>query len=129
MKDLFGKEPMKALSWKEPYATLMLHGKVETRTWHTSYRGLVLICSSKQPYASKIIQKISGADGLLRILNVMTKYIDSKFYRGNAIAVGRLVDCRPMIKSDEEKTFVQYREPWEEIKIGKNGKKKKVMKR
>lgn len=45
------KSPLRALSWKEPYATLMLHGKVETRTWPTDYRGLVLNCVALKDYA------------------------------------------------------------------------------
>ena len=49
-------EPIKALSWKQPYASLMLKGKIETRSWPTNYRGLVLICASKAPYSIKEIK-------------------------------------------------------------------------
>ncbi len=40
---------MKSLSVKQPWATLLLTGEklVECRTWQTSYRGELLICSSK----------------------------------------------------------------------------------
>jgi len=42
---------MKALSVKQPYANLIAKGlkTIETRTWRTSYRGPLLICSSKNP--------------------------------------------------------------------------------
>jgi hypothetical protein len=43
-------QKLMALSWKQPYAELMLHGKIETRTWQTKYRGWVMVCASKQPY-------------------------------------------------------------------------------
>lgn len=42
---------MKALSIKEPWATLILHfGKdVENRTWRTGYTGPLVICASARP--------------------------------------------------------------------------------
>lgn len=40
---------------------------------------------------------------------------------GQAIAVGRLVDCRPMTKDDEDDCFVKYRSPWKEKKEGRKG--------
>jgi predicted transcriptional regulator len=48
---------MKAISIKEPYATLILQGKktIETRTWTTKYRGDILLCASANPKS-----KISG---------------------------------------------------------------------
>lgn len=98
---------MKALSWKEPFASLMLKGKIETRTWHTHYRGWVLICSSKQPYAVYEVQRIAGDEQFERIMNC-TQW--NTFDLGKAIAVGRLVDCRKMVKEDEDKCFVQFRE-------------------
>jgi ASCH domain. len=46
---------MKAISLKEPWASLMLEGKktIETRVWKTNYRGKLLLCASKnqkRPY-------------------------------------------------------------------------------
>lgn len=40
---------MKALSVKQPWASLLVSGQktIECRTWKTSYRGPLLICSSK----------------------------------------------------------------------------------
>ncbi len=67
---------MKALSIKQPWANMIVDGlkTIETRTWSTSYRGTLLIVSSKQPpiYPS-----------------------------GMALAVADLVDCRPMTRQDE----------------------------
>jgi len=68
---------MKALSVKQPWANIIASGEktIETRTWATEYRGLLLIVSSKTP-------RIEPA--------------------GYALAVAKLVECRPMIKHDEE---------------------------
>lgn len=93
---------IKALFWKQPYANLMLHGKIETRTWNTNYRGLVLICSSKQPYPDKLVNLISNKFNINDILK------KEEIKNGYAIAVGDLIDCRLMKPEDEEKCFVSY---------------------
>ena len=109
-------ETIKALSWKEPYGTLMLYGKIETRVWKTSYRGLVLICASKKSYNLGEVFRISGGDLYRAIWNKIfpdkNKYSvnvsDNLFYCGKAFAIGELIDCRPMRKEDEDKCFVRY---------------------
>ena len=67
---------MKALSVRQPWANLIASGDkvIETRTWATDYRGDLLIVSSKTP-------RIEPA--------------------GCALAIARLVDCRPMTERDE----------------------------
>lgn len=67
---------MKALSIKEPWASMILSGKkvIETRTWKTNYRGPILLCASKSPKS-----KISGM----------------------AFAIAELTACMPMVKDDE----------------------------
>lgn len=67
---------MKALSVKQPWANLIAAGDktIETRTWSTDYRGDILIVSSKTP-------RIKPA--------------------GYALAIVRLVGCRPMTERDE----------------------------
>src|SRR6266576_2450647 len=67
---------MKALSIKQPWANLIASGQktIETREWATTYRGPILLVSSKVP-------KIEPA--------------------GCAVAVAELIDCRPMTKADE----------------------------
>lgn len=112
-------EPVLALSWKEPYASLMLHRKIETRTWSTKYRGLVLICASKAPYPFEVVNNIiSGSHQTNRIWETLN-YEMPKDTFGKAIAIGRLVDCRPMTKADEDLCFVEYKEPWIEKRPSK----------
>jgi hypothetical protein len=67
---------MKALSVKQPWANLIASGDktIETRTWATHYRGELLIVSSRTP-------RIDPA--------------------GCALAIVRLVDCRPMTERDQ----------------------------
>lgn len=107
MVDLFGNKEIRVLSWKEPFATLMLHGKIETRTWFTSYRGLVLICASKVTYTEAEIIRISGEVQTQRIFTTMNSK-GIKEQCGYAIAVGELVDCRMMREVDEDKCFVVW---------------------
>jgi hypothetical protein len=99
-------QKLMALSWKQPYAELMLHGKIETRTWNTNYRGWVLICTSKQPYYTDQLRVISGVDQMIR----MGRFLSNKNpnYEGKAIAIGKLIDCRPMIEIDEDSCFVKF---------------------
>jgi len=68
---------MKALSIKQPWASLIAQGKktIETRTWKTNYRGPLLICASKKP----------------TIHNLPT---------GCAIALVTLIGCRSMQVED-----------------------------
>lgn len=52
---------MKALSVKNPWASLIFHGKnIENRTWKTSFRGTVLIHASAKP--AGIISEILTQD-------------------------------------------------------------------
>lgn len=104
-------ERILALSWKQPFGSLMLHGKIETRVWDTKYRGPVLICTSKSAYSEEAVLSISGAYQFQRLCQrlLKDKTLD---LNGYAIAIGKLVDSRPMKSNDEDKCFVKYREPW-----------------
>ena len=68
---------MKAISLKEPWASLVLEGRktIETRVWRTNYRGKLLLCASKDPKSE----------------------ISSR-----AFATAELVDISPMVKADEK---------------------------
>lgn len=105
-------EKILALSWKQPFGTAMLYGKIETRVWNTNYRGLVLICTSKAAYSQHSVIGISGNRQFIRMCEAMIRDTKTLDLNGYAIAIGRLVDCRPMTKEDEDKCFVAYREPW-----------------
>ena len=95
---------VRALSWKEPYASMMLHGKIETRTWNTDYRGLVLMCASQKEYRKSDVLRISGYDTAQKIYELIQ---DEK--NGLAYAIGRLIDSRRMKPEDSERAHVIYR--------------------
>ncbi len=69
---------MKAISIKEPWASLIKNGlkDIETRTWATKYRGPLLLCASKYPKSD-----ISG----------------------HAFAKCNLVAIRPMLATDKKR--------------------------
>lgn len=98
---------MKALSWKEPYASLMLKGKIETRSWATNYRGKVLICATRRAFTLTDLSAIAGAQQLSRIRQ---RVPETDYLRSKAIAVATLSDCRPMTKADEDLCFVKFKE-------------------
>lgn len=128
MKDLFGSEEIRALSWKQPFASLMLHDKIETRKWATKYRGLVLICVSQKEYTENELKALSGIKQLDRIMNILSPFQIVQTC-GKAIAIGRLVDCRPMTINDEDKAFIKFRPAWKECKKNKDGSTRYVVKR
>ncbi len=100
-------EPIRAIWLKQPYASLMHHGKIETRTWATGYRGLVLLCASKAHYTQDEVESISGPVQTKRLFEELKD--DATLNNGGfALSVGRLVDCRPMKKADENQAFVAY---------------------
>lgn len=71
---------MKAISIKEPWAGMIKDGRktIETRTWRTNYRGPLLLCCSRKPFS---------------------------LIAGYAFAVANLVDCRTMIREDEDQAM------------------------
>lgn len=94
-KDEIDIMPVRALSWKQPYATMMLYGKAETRIWPTEYRGLVLICSSQKGYNDLQLSTISGG---IQVRRMREKLAEKRFpvLDGHALAIGRLHTCKPM---------------------------------
>jgi hypothetical protein len=106
---LYNGEAIRALTWKQPFAELMLHGKIETRTWSTDYRGWVLICAGLQTYNGRELSTMLSADLYSKNQHLFENIVrGGSLYCGKAIAVGQLTDCRPMEPSDVDKCFVDY---------------------
>lgn len=84
-------QPLKGLTMKNPYAWLMLLGKIETRTRRTNYRGPVLITSSQLPFNDVDIRRISGGRQALAIEVMHNNGND--LLHGHAIAIGFLEAC------------------------------------
>lgn len=83
---------MKALSIKEPFATLIKDGvKIyETRSWKTKYRGEIYIHASLSLSKSKNVENAN-------------KYLKSSIKPGYILCRCELIDCIPM--TDE---FIKY---------------------
>lgn len=85
---------MKALSVRQPYATLIATGEktIEWRSWKTPHRGALMICSSA-----------SWAEGEWDI----AEEDRDQFPRGVTLCTVDLVDCRPFKKKDLEAAFME----------------------
>ena len=79
---------MTALCLQQPWAELVACGRktIETRTWNTPYRGSLLIVASKKPDE--------------RALDVFPDV--GSWPRGEAIAIAKVVNVRPMTEEDED---------------------------
>jgi len=107
MNNLNTINEVRILTIRQPFASLMLHGKIETRTWSTKYRGPVLIHAGLIPFKWNQVLEYSSTDQFDEMCDLFRHYNIDK-YCGHAIAVGNLVDCRSMRKADETKAFVQW---------------------
>lgn len=98
---------IRSLSWAQPFGSLMLHGKKETRSKPTNVRGLVLICTCKKAYTDQKTLAIAGIYQLDRIRETLEDEPTADLH-GYAIGLGSLVNCRRMLTSDENDCFVQH---------------------
>lgn len=91
-------ESLRALSVKQPWASLIATGKktIETRIWSTEFRGDLLICSSKKidTYSMKAFDN-----------DLFSFDIEMEFPTGVALCLVELYDCRVMTMADEEKAL------------------------
>ena len=78
---------MKAISIKQPWATLILRGQktLEARSWRTKFRGDVFVCSSATP-----------------------KFNDLP--RGQALCVVEILHCRPFAPEDSADAHCDFAE-------------------
>ena len=98
-------QEIKGLSWKQPFAELMFHGKIETRVWNTDYRGWVLICATQKGFSIKDLWEMCPRAAMTKI----TKLPLAKMPQGKAIGVGYLHRTRYMLPDDIAQTYVGYK--------------------
>jgi len=98
-------DPIKALCWKQPFASLMLPpwNKVETRTQRVNYRGLVMIVATASPYSDRQLIELCGGVKALDLLVRLVKQPD--YIGGHAIGIGTIQDCTEI--RDTDKTFIK----------------------
>jgi hypothetical protein len=107
MKDLFNNEVIRTLGLYQPYATLMLHGKIESRWVKRGKKppfplGEYLIYSTKKQYKFDEFTKMAGYDLATKARELFFKDVcninitHSQHLNGFAIGVGELFEVCKM---------------------------------
>lgn len=117
--DLFGnlitdEEIIRTLGFYQPYASLMLHGKIETR-WCSQHRkpgfplGKYLFYSTKKSCDhKKLLEWCGGNTHMIDRINYVLKEDETKELNGYAIGMGDLVRIRLMDPRDEPDAYVSF---------------------
>ena len=90
---------MKAITLWQPWAQLIVMGakKIETRGWHTTYRGEILIHAAKKPVSDCF--KLMTGDAILQMhiamaeRRMMRSDIAGYYPTGVIVGKARLADC------------------------------------
>lgn len=97
--------PLKALSIKQPWATLIVRGlkKYETRSWKTNFRGEIVIVSAKTfPYELKELCLRPPFRGVLPpppgdpSPEDLQRWYDETYPTGCLMGTARLIECHPV---------------------------------
>lgn len=104
--------PIKIVIFNEPTASLMLRGRLDIKNFNTAYRGYVLITVAKNPRGMTSVYSTYGHDNVIRMAAALKptpiQTVIGSRYLGKAIAIGKLVDCRPMEPADSIRSFIDY---------------------
>lgn len=105
-------EKIRTLGFYEPFGSLMLHNKVETRWVRKGKKppfplSKYLFYTTQQPCSNKDVFDWCGLEIMLSISETLGTNKKSEL-NGFAIAVGELVEVRPLTKEDEGKAFVKF---------------------
>lgn len=103
---------VRTLGFYQPFCSLMLHGKKETRWVREGKKppfplGEYLFYSTKNPCANQTLFQWCGPEIMLSISETLSGDI-TRFMNGIALAVGELVNLRLMTKEDEAAAFVKF---------------------
>lgn len=84
-------EPMRALSVKQPWASLIISGRktLEVRSWSTNYRGPIIVCASAAPDRARGMALLTGDECL-----------------GHAVGIVELVGVREGRSEDATRALV-----------------------
>jgi hypothetical protein len=112
-------EKIRTLGLYQPYAELMMHGKIETRWIRKGSKppfpkGRYLLYATKKEYTLTQLSIIAGDqyERINEIINGLT------LLRGTALAVGDLVKHIYIVPGMEDQTFVRYRPPLAKVMVG-----------
>lgn len=132
MIDLFGNEKIRTLGLYQPFATLMLYGKIETRWVNYPKKapfplGKYLIYSTQRCYDFFEAEQMMGEEVDLAHRHFKTEINYGKgtinpetkdFILGHAICLGDLVHILDPITPDIHHTFVEYMAPCTRRRVG-----------
>ncbi len=101
MKDLFENEKIRTLGLYQPFASLMLHGKMESRWVKRGNKapfplGKYLIYSTQKAYSDSEFLRMSGPE--YRDAKRILADEGTTMVRGEALCIGELVEVCPMPK-------------------------------
>ena len=123
--DLFDNktEIIRTLGFYQPFCTLMLYGKIETRWVREGKKppfpfGKYLFYSTRKSCDSLTLIEWSGT-GIASFIDSLLLQDGTRAFNGFAIATGDLRNIRLMTAEDEGKTFVKFRNG--EYRRDKNG--------
>lgn len=113
---LFGDpiaEPIRTMGFYEPFCSLMLKGKIETRWVREGKKppfpkGKYLMYATKKEATAKDILAWCGLDIQAKIAEVLGSNKEADWKNGLAIGLGQLSELRHMTKEDEEMGFVKF---------------------
>jgi len=115
---------IRTLGFWQPYGSLMLRGKIETRVVEVGRKppfplGEYLFYTTHKSTDSALLLSWCGEEIMNNMMDVLVK--EPTFtLNGYAIATAKLVSIRPMTADDENKCFIKYFGTTE--KIDKSGK-------
>lgn len=116
--DLFGSEGrIRTLGFWQPFASLMLCGKLETRRVKTGKKppflpGRYLFYSTKQPVSTGKLIEMCGLE-IIESINRTLKNEPTRGLSNHALCLAYLSGFRKMQPEDEAKCFIRYAVPGE----------------
>lgn len=111
--NLLGKEVIRTLGFYQPFCSLMIYGKIETR-WVTDGRkppfplGKYILYSTKAYCSNATLLQWCGAELMLHISETL-KEDKTQFLNEHAIAIGELKSISIYKKHQEQKGFVLHK--------------------
>lgn len=114
-------EAIRTLGLYQPFASLMMHGKIETR-WIRKGRkppfpkGAYLLYSTKKAYTPHQTAVVAG-NQYQRIKDIMATD-DSFKLKGMALCVGELYKIIYVVPGMDDQTFVHYRTDTTHVMVG-----------
>lgn len=101
---------IKALSVKHPWADMICEGvkSIEVRSWRTSYRGDLVICSSATPADfMKLTKLVHPRYGIwLDARDYSDRYSEAFYHMSSTICIVELYDITEMTYTDEERACI-----------------------